>query len=141
MLAPDMTRASLDLIIYHPWLKSYRPLLLNSASVSATPPALKSTAKIASKLDYFNNNHHALPQQQINLSSSRNSVHAFDTSTTEKPLPPKPSKKKNEGLLRKAILLLVKGPFPPPRKPYRDLSHLGTRDSVFARSNTPAAVM
>lgn len=82
MLAPDVvTRASLDLVIYHPWLQPYRHLLLS-------------------------------------------------------PLPsPEPvmTRKKKHGKFKQALSLVLKGPFPPPKKPYRDLSHLGTRESVFAR--------
>lgn len=108
MLAPDLTRASLDLVIYHPWIKSYRPLLLDKYQLNET----------------IDNNLLPPPEQQRNT----NSIH---TNT----LPPKPSKSSSTGkrFIKKAILLLVQGPFPPPKQPYRDLSHLGTRETVFAR--------
>ncbi|KAG2202192.1 hypothetical protein INT47_002111, partial [Mucor saturninus] len=104
MLAPDLTRASLDLIIYHPWIKSYRPLLLD-------------------KCQQPSSNHHQqeqlppAPQQQQN---TRRKKPSKSTSTSKK-------------LLKRAFSLLVQGPFPPPKQPYKDLSHLGTRETVFAR--------
>lgn len=151
MLAPDMTRASLDLIIYHPWLQPYRPLLFehcqrSSASSSAEAAVAVKQQQQTSKLDHFNNSHHPTQQQQRNFlppsPSRNNSIHAalnekpsFATTTTKN--------KNKKNVIQKAILLLVQGPFPPPRKPYRDLSHLGTRESVFARSKTlaPAAAV
>lgn len=89
MLAPDLrNRASLDLIIYHPWLKPYMHILLPD--------------------------HNRPPRQQP----------AFT---------PQGKKRSRFKPLRQVLLLFLHGPFPPPKKPYRDLSHLGTRDSVFAR--------
>jgi serine/threonine protein kinase len=87
MLAPDIiTRASLDLIIYHPWLQPYRHLLVEQS----------------------------LPIQQD-------------------PTPEVIKKKKKIKPFKQAVLFIFHGPFPPPKKPYQDLSHLGTRESVFAR--------
>lgn len=87
MLAPDIiTRASLDLIIYHPWLQPYRHLLVEQS----------------------------LPIQQD-------------------PTPKVIKKKKKIKPFKQAVLFIFHGPFPPPKKPYQDLSHLGTRESVFAR--------
>lgn len=128
MLAPDMTRASLDLVIYHPWIKSYRPLLLDQYHTTS-----KATSSLTPKNEYFTN---TTPQQQRNTTIRRsNSVHATtppQDQTKIEPIP-KPRKKSSSRFIKKAFLLLLQGPFPPPKKPYRDLSHLGTRDSVFAR--------
>lgn len=152
MLAPDMTRASLDLIIYHPWIKAYRPLLLDNyyTTSKATSSLINNTT---AKNEYFSTNT-PKPQQQRNTTTRTINAHnsnatsitaisnsndktklskstAFPTTATNK----KPTSSTNAGkkFIRKAILLLVQGPFPPPKKPYRDLSHLGTRESVFAR--------
>jgi serine/threonine protein kinase len=128
MLAPDMTRASLDLVIYHPWIKSYRPLLLDQYYTTS-----KATSSLTPKNEYFTN---TTPQQQRNTTTRRsNSVHTTtppQDQTKIEPIP-KPRKKSSSRFIKKAFLLLLQGPFPPPKKPYRDLSHLGTRDSVFAR--------
>ncbi|CAO3618867.1 unnamed protein product [Mucor hiemalis] len=154
MLAPDMTRASLDLIIYHPWIKAYRPLLLDKYSTSskATSSLINNTT---AKNEYFSNIT-PKPQQQRNTTTRTINAHnsittsitaisdsndktkltkSADFSTTNDKKPTTSSSSANIGkrFIRKAILLLVQGPFPPPKKPYRDLSHLGTRESVFAR--------
>ncbi|KAI9282727.1 kinase-like domain-containing protein [Sporodiniella umbellata] len=82
MLAPDVvTRASLDLVIYHPWLQAYREHLLSP-----------------------------IPSPE-----------------------PASAKKKKTGRFKRTVSLVLNGPYPPPKNPYHDLSHLGTRDSVFAR--------
>lgn len=119
MLAPDMNRASLDLVIHHPWLKSYRPSLLDHYHSTSKKPTSES----------FNNTTLLLPPQQ-----QRNTTDKLNT--TQSMQSPKPSKSRSSAgkrFIKKAIALLVQGPFPPPKKPYRDLSHLGTRDTVFAR--------
>jgi hypothetical protein len=89
MLAPDATRASLDLVIYHPWIKPYRSYLLE---IYQKPKPTKTITPESHKKD---------------------------------------DKKKKENFIKKAFLLIIKGPFPPPTHPYRDLAHLGTRESVF----------
>lgn len=119
MLAPDMNRASLDLVIHHPWLKSYRPSLLDHYYSTSKKPTSES----------FNNTTLLLPPQQQRNTTDK-------SITTQSMQSPKPSKSRSSAgkrFIKKAIALLVQGPFPPPKKPYRDLSHLGTRDSVFAR--------
>jgi len=56
------------------------------------------------------------------------------TSSTQEPKPKKVKPNtKQKGFIKKAFLLLFQGPFPPPKKPYQDLAHLGTRESVFAK--------
>ncbi|MBM6387229.1 MAG: hypothetical protein JSY10_25060 [Paenibacillus sp.] len=119
MLAPDMNRASLDLVIHHPWLKSYRPSLLDH---------YYSTTKKATINQSFNSTT-VLPQQQRNTTDKSNS----SIQSIKSPKPSKSSSFAGKRFIKKAISLLVKGPFPPPKKPYRDLSHLGTRETVFAR--------
>jgi hypothetical protein len=115
MLAPDSTRASLDLIIYHPWIKIYRPLLLDQ--YKETPVTKK--------------------QRNMSIRSIRrsNSVNTAPDSITNQASKPKKIKYNKRGpkFIKKAIMLIFQGPFPPPKKPYRDLAHLGTRESVFAK--------
>jgi serine/threonine protein kinase len=38
MLAPEQSRASLDLIMFHPWLKPYRMVVLPTVSPTVAPP-------------------------------------------------------------------------------------------------------
>jgi hypothetical protein len=104
--------ATMCLVIYHPWIKSYRPLLLDKYKWDET----------------INTSILPLPQQQQQQEININSIQTNTLSV-------KPSKSSFTGkiFVKEAILLIVQGPFPPPKQPYRDLSHLGTRDTVFAR--------
>ncbi|KAL7320449.1 hypothetical protein PS15m_000338 [Mucor circinelloides] len=148
MLAPDSSRASLDLIIYHPWIKSYRPLLLDHYhnSINHNNNHIGNTTKA----NFINNNNTTtkrpplpnIQQKKRSILSSRsirrsNSVMTTTPSSTSSTQEPKPKKvkpnTKQKGFLKKAFLLLFQGPFPPPKKPYQDLAHLGTRESVFAK--------
>lgn len=127
MLAPDMNRASLDLIIYHPWLKAYRPSLLDhyySTSKKAT------SATTTTKNDSL-----SAPPSPPPPQTQKRSLPNTTTSSSKKPSKKSSSSSFTSGkrLIKRALSFLVQGPFPPPKKPYRDLSHLGTRDSVFAR--------
>ncbi|CAO3650220.1 unnamed protein product [Mucor fragilis] len=154
MLAPDSSRASLDLIIYHPWIKSYRPLLLdhyhnsNNHNNNHTGNTMKANRPI-----FINNNNNTttskrpplsnIQQKKRSILSGRsirrtNSVNtttpSSSTSSTQEPKPKKAKPNtKQKGFIKKAFLLLLQGPFPPPKKPYQDLAHLGTRESVFAK--------
>ncbi|KAL9540947.1 hypothetical protein MBANPS3_009394 [Mucor bainieri] len=161
MLAPDSSRASLDLIIYHPWIKSYRPLLLdhyhnssnhnnnNNNNNNHTGNTMRANRPI-----FINNNNNTtsskrpplsniqqkkrsiLSSKSIRRSNSVNTTTPSSTSSTQEPNPKKAKPNtKQKGFIKKAFLLLLQGPFPPPKKPYQDLAHLGTRESVFAKHN------
>ncbi|KAK4511390.1 UDP-glucose 6-dehydrogenase 4 [Mucor velutinosus] len=157
MLAPDSSRASLDLIIYHPWIKYYRPLLLdhyhngNNHNNNHTGNTMKANRPI-----FINNNNNTtaarrpplsnIQQKKRSILGSRsirrsNSVNtttpSSSTSSTQEPKPKKAKPNtKQKGFIKKAFLLLFQGPFPPPKKPYQELAHLGTRESVFAKHRT-----
>ncbi|CDH51752.1 predicted protein [Lichtheimia corymbifera JMRC:FSU:9682] len=106
MLAPDTTRASLDLVLYHPWLKPCKIDVStmaqahdnNTMVISNTPPVSPAqesnppTATIASKRQ----------SHQTTESSKRNSL---------------------TRALRQAFMVLVEGPYPPPKRPYQDLTN------------------
>ncbi|CEP12549.1 hypothetical protein [Parasitella parasitica] len=150
MLAPDSSRASLDLIIYHPWLKPYRPLLLDryhhtiatGATMKANRPmyihsSSNSTKTTIAKRPPATN---AKQRSILNGKSIRrsNSVNTTTPSTNSSATNEPKYKKtkhnaKNKGFIKKAFSLLLQGPFPPPKKPYQALAHLGTRESVFAK--------
>ncbi|GAN10853.1 conserved hypothetical protein [Mucor ambiguus] len=157
MLAPDSSRASLDLIIYHPWIKSYRPLLLDhyhNSNNHHNNNHIGNTKK-ANRPAFINNNNNAtaskrpplsnIQQKKRSILGSRsirrsNSVNTTTPSSTSSNQEPKSKKAKpntkQKGFIKKAFLLLFQGPFPPPKKPYQDLAHLGTRESVFAKHRT-----
>jgi hypothetical protein len=105
MLAPDSTRASLDLIIYHPWLKSYRPLLLEQGNKEP-------------------------------VKKQKKSIKRSNSAPAPKPKPKIKHNKRGPKFIKKAFRLILQGPFPPPKQPYRDLAHLGTRESVFAKQHS-----
>ncbi|KAI8326977.1 hypothetical protein EDC96DRAFT_532763 [Choanephora cucurbitarum] len=114
MLAPDSTRASLDLIIYHPWIEPYRHLLL----------------------DHYTHSAAAAKQPQQKSKSARFST-SSSTTVQEKAKKTRRSSR-TKRLLQNALRLIFQGPFPPPRSPYQDLAHLGTRGSAFARHKQQA---
>lgn len=93
MLAPDSSRASLDLIIHHPWLLSYRHLLLEQFHPVPNIPT----------------HHH------------NNSI---ESETSIK-------KKRKKPCHQKGFSVNHVWSFSSPKKPYQDLSHLGTRETVF----------
>ncbi|SAM03714.1 hypothetical protein [Absidia glauca] len=76
MLAPDPSRASLDLVVFHPWLKPYTVLVPPSCPPLPSKPTVEK--------------HH---KRKLPL--------AFH--------------------FVKAMVLMVDGPYPPPKQPYRDL--------------------
>ncbi|KAI8647019.1 hypothetical protein BD408DRAFT_439517 [Parasitella parasitica] len=155
MLAPDSSRASLDLIIHHPWLKPYRPLLLDryhyhhTVNTGGTMKANRPIYVHGSSNSTRSTITKRLPissTKQRNILSGRairrsNSVNTTTPSTASSATnEPKHKKKKhntkNKGFIKKAFSLLLQGPFPPPKKPYQALAHLGTRESVFAKHKT-----
>ncbi|CAO3589375.1 unnamed protein product [Absidia cylindrospora] len=46
MLAPEQSRASLDLVMFHPWLKPYRVMATSTASSIASPKLSKRLGNI-----------------------------------------------------------------------------------------------
>ncbi|CDH50717.1 predicted protein [Lichtheimia corymbifera JMRC:FSU:9682] len=103
MLAPRQTRASLDLVLFHPWLK---PVLFPGASSS-----------------YLNHDSWFRSQQ---------------ASSIPPPLPPSSTtryrRKKRTNchrhlvrILLRMLRVLARGPYPPPKKPYRELGLLGLK--------------
>ncbi|KAF7723961.1 hypothetical protein EC973_001477 [Apophysomyces ossiformis] len=99
MLTADATRASMDLLMFHPWLKPFCldiPSQHRSTSPPSTPPAPLSSSSFVS-LDK--------PSSSSKLKHS--SVKKLKTKFTH------------------FIRFLVAGPYPPPRRPYQDLMSMG----------------
>ncbi|KAG2184339.1 hypothetical protein INT44_009354 [Umbelopsis vinacea] len=197
LLAPDLTRASLDLIIFHPWLKPYQIIpkektppeslfdttipppkqLVAKRTISPAPPlTVKDTRDalmeaIADKRQHYTSSHvmnstssrptgrlvetRSSPlHQEIMLEDSPNtsvrsrlsmpSHNAMSVEGSEVPQEPTEiEQKKRKKRNRKSLVLLGKaladafsfitdGPFPPPRKPYEQLVHLGRSDQENA---------
>ncbi|KAI9479549.1 kinase-like domain-containing protein [Zychaea mexicana] len=124
MLAPDTTRASLDLVLFHPWLRSYKvtvpsssvdnnsmpqspPVVTTTTTTTTTPPASSST--------------HAATQHGVSEAAVVPEVVQADK---------KQRHRDEENGLKRVLtgmmLLLVEGPFPPPKRPYQELAHLHT---------------
>ncbi|CAO3660115.1 unnamed protein product [Umbelopsis ramanniana] len=204
LLAPDLTRASLDLIIFHPWLKPYQIIpkekippeslfdtniptpspppkqLVAKRTISPAPPlTVKDTRDalmeaIADKRQQYTSSHvinstssrpgklvetRSSPlHQEIMLEDSPNtsirsrlsmpsdrdamhnamSVESSELHTAQDQEHPETEQKRKKRN-RKSLVLLGKalsdafsfitdGPFPPPRKPYEQLVHLGRND-------------
>ncbi|KAI8984339.1 hypothetical protein BDF20DRAFT_859365 [Mycotypha africana] len=175
MLAPYGTRASLDIVIHHPWLANYRHRLLdyhkqychdqmedlNKRSITTNhegditvnqesleneqcrtkPPSL--ICNSASKRTVLS---HKKSIKRFNSVGTTSTVmlHQHIVTATpnyhERTSPHSNSKtyrslhqhKGRRGIsFKKAFTFVFQGPFPPPKRPYQDLSHLGTRKSVF----------
>ena len=140
MLAPDTTRASLDLVLFHPWLKPYKlsvpssPIDNNNNNISQrVPPIITTTAPSSSTL-HRPTTTQTSPQQQEQQQDQ-------DDTITEAPrraaLPPpidtsipikikSHDEKKLKRILSGMMLLLVEGPYPPPKRPYQELAQLHT---------------
>lgn len=86
MLAPNTTRITLELIIYHPWLLPYRPLLLDQI---------------------YNNTPSSPGYDNHQQSPTSSSIH-FNSSYHH-------DQKKKKRLFSKFFLFIAKGPFPPPK--------------------------
>ncbi|KAI8146006.1 kinase-like domain-containing protein [Fennellomyces sp. T-0311] len=113
MLSPDTTRASLDLVLFHPWLKPFKVQLPATETSRPQAPVTNTTPSSPP----------AIQQQRIS-----------------EPAAPVVMQKKSRDdtrlkrVLTSMVLLLVEGPYPPPRKPYQELAHLHTRpQSTLAR--------
>lgn len=204
LLAPDLTRASLDLIIFHPWLKPYQIIpkektppeslfdtiiptpspppkqLVAKRTISPAPPlTVKDTRDalmeaIADKRQQYTSSHvinstssrpgklvetrssplhqeimledspNTSVRSRLSMPSDRDAMHnAMSVESSELPSaqdqehPETEQKRKKRN--RKSLVLLGKalsdafsfitdGPFPPPRKPYEQLVHLGRND-------------
>ncbi|KAI8141113.1 kinase-like domain-containing protein [Fennellomyces sp. T-0311] len=107
MLAPGNARASLDLILFHPWLKPCSSILLaNNASSSSPAPAQPPPP----------------PPPPTQRSTGVRTEYA-------KSLPRKKVQRRKRRRVAQSIMwifcLLTKGPYPPPKRPYRELVLLG----------------
>ncbi|KAI9483917.1 MAG: kinase-like domain-containing protein [Benjaminiella poitrasii] len=91
MLSFEHSRASFDLVMFHPWLKSYIPWLDTKEQKESFSKYKKKTTSIKSKK-------HKISAKSRAKKRMKKAVHA----------------------VRKVIILLIKGPYPPPSS-YRDI--------------------
>ncbi|KAI8333489.1 kinase-like domain-containing protein [Choanephora cucurbitarum] len=141
MLAPDSTRASLDLIIYHPWIEPYRHLLLDhyTHSAAAASDHNNTHTNTINNNNNADNNNNSIRQEQPQQKRSKSARFSTSSSTTVQEKAKKTRRSsRTKRLLQNALRLIFQGPFPPPRSPYQDLAHLGTRGSAFARHKQQA---
>ena len=153
MLAPGNARASLDLILFHPWLKPCSSIMLannNDISGRDEPTCSSLCAAVATSntehLTIAVSQHEKEQEQPPLLTSPRNSVlssseYQHDV-TTARPVKsngnssPHSIKKRIETKRRKErrqvtksfiqmFYFLTNGPYPPPKQPYRELALLG----------------
>ncbi|KAI8366701.1 uncharacterized protein BYT42DRAFT_587583 [Radiomyces spectabilis] len=100
-LAPEATRASLDLVMFHPWLKPYQ-------LEAMVPPANDENKKPIV----------TLPAREV------------QPPVPKEQAPKAPERKKKDRrrmgrALTQAFIFLIEGPYPPPKQPYHELAHLG----------------
>lgn len=105
MLAPDTTRASLDLVLYHPWLK---PCKIDVSAITQTHDNNTMRISNAPPVSPAQESH---PTATI---TSKRQSHQTTEYTKRNSL---------TRALRQAFMVLVEGPYPPPKRPYQDLSN------------------
>lgn len=112
MLAPDTTRASLDLVLFHPWLKPYKvtvpsaeqPAKEEHVAPDQPPVAMAEPSTTVAVRENLGPSQHLTTTGQHHYHEKRTSV---------------------KRALAHMIHLVVEGPFPPPRHPYRVLVQMG----------------
>ncbi|KAI8073123.1 kinase-like domain-containing protein [Gongronella butleri] len=154
MLAPDRTRASLDLVVFHPWLKTqfmtFSSMLdtgfasmdasFSSVAPSSAPPASPTSTTrtsphasrrwsslgsfllpwTAASSDALKIEHDPTSvQHQEHRRGRKRPSSAVATSLSPSPLP------------KRILVLLIRGPYPPPCRPYRDLSAHPTTSLLY----------
>lgn len=139
MLSPDHNRASLDLVMFHPWLKSHTIIIPSSSpklKITSQEPIIIHNREISSsssssqpnndKNIHDNNVHHHI--QSHPFSSSRqleNRSLPLNNIIQLKKKKKKSFKKK----LKKVMVFIIEGPYPPPKRPYHELSRLSPSSS------------
>ncbi|ORZ01061.1 kinase-like domain-containing protein [Syncephalastrum racemosum] len=123
MLAPDAARASLDLVIFHPWLRSCTIFPPPSPPSSPLPSPAPHLADIKSKSKLTS------PEKREPRTTSKTGPPlAKLVLPSKKPRTKSTSKKKRKMLaavFKRTLLVIAYGPFPPPKQPYRALASLG----------------
>lgn len=105
MLAPRQTRASLDLVLFHPWLK---PILFPGTSSSYLNHDSWFRSQQASSLPP--------PPSSLPLPSSTNRYRRKKRTNCHRHI---------IRMFLRMLRILAHGPYPPPKKPYRELGLLG----------------
>ncbi|CAO3631574.1 unnamed protein product [Cunninghamella echinulata] len=105
MLAPEQTRASLDLVMFHPWLKPYHVNISTPSSLSSKSSSSSTTSSFKIKIQKFKSKKKKLSSSSSSLTSSFSS--------------------KWYSMIHWILQWLCYGPYPPPSKVYHELAHFG----------------
>lgn len=154
MLAPESSRASLDLVMFHPWLKSYMmtttavPDLQSQCSPQQQSQKKCEAADLDRRAPIPSSFSRAVPERaQLSPPASpppppqppANTAAAHNSRAISLDVPQKSSthdrpSKRMSRTLTDMLLILVGGPFPPPKHPYRELAYLGAgrREEIAA---------
>ncbi|KAI7872184.1 kinase-like domain-containing protein [Spinellus fusiger] len=136
MLAPDTARASLDLVMFHQWLKPYSVGVPATAHSSALVEPPTETAKANAKAKAKAKRQESAgtePEMETKTEKLKKKSLMTGGTSTETAKPSKPAKPayKKRHILRRLLVLIFQGPCPPPKQPYREFAH-------FGRTNPPA---
>lgn len=125
MLAPDpKRRASFDLILFHPWMKSVPSIIISSASITSETSEHPYTMSLISPLPDHNylavsSNHHHQLSPDFNTTDVYSSIHPMPSASS-----PKPKSVMRNVLssaasgVRSIFRYLTEGPNPPPKSGY-----------------------
>ncbi|ORZ14203.1 hypothetical protein BCR42DRAFT_63565 [Absidia repens] len=125
MLAPNHSRASLDLVMFHPWLKPYSVGLIPVDALAPMDGGDKLDS-IRQPTSTINDNNNKISPRGVQDHHSRSvptpSMPVFTTHHRHSSPSGKKKRKSIVSKLKKVIVFIAKGPCPPPTHPYRDLS-------------------
>ncbi|ORY97711.1 kinase-like domain-containing protein [Syncephalastrum racemosum] len=153
MLAPESSRASLDLVMFHPWLKSYMATTTMVSDLQRPNQRLQKEQPQKQSNATDVDNHATIPSSSSGFVPETSLL----SPPSSPPPPPRPtaaaaaehdtlanaprkpstrdrSSKRMSRTLADMLLILVEGPFPPPKHPYRELAYLGAdrREEIAA---------
>ncbi|CAO3589960.1 unnamed protein product [Absidia cylindrospora] len=118
MLAPNHSRASLDLVMFHPWLKPYSVGLIPFVATAST-----GGDKVDSTSTIININNNSLSPRAVQEHHHRSvSTPSTPEFTNHHHSSSGKKRKSIVSKLKRAVVFMVTGPCPPPTHPYRDLS-------------------
>ncbi|KAJ8663246.1 hypothetical protein O0I10_000484 [Lichtheimia ornata] len=138
MLAPDTTRASLDLVLHHPWVNPFKVAVpptatsseeedTSSASRDPTPPSTIEqrlpTTQQQPEPSLMTTDQEGSAAVQPQPSISIVVENESPSSSTEKPKKQRSRRRplrKAMHVIKRATLFVVQGPYPPPSRPYHE---------------------
>ncbi|KAI9488033.1 hypothetical protein BDB00DRAFT_877878 [Zychaea mexicana] len=149
MLAPGNARASLDLVLFHPWLKpcssimlanndptssssviapqqlSSASAILATAEAEAANPSCSNTGVTATDTTFPAIQPAVDPAPNVTTTGSIKSRASTSHSKTQVHVKRKSRRRRISKSIMRIFYFLAKGPYPPPKQPYRELALLG----------------